>query len=94
LERDDEILNLAVVGNHLFHPQSLKRRGLTTAHISKPRTRSTATPYQFVFARLGPPHLRGTPRTPGSGRNLELLSRRGEQLTHIVVDRYLAELAE
>ena len=40
LERDDEILNLAaVIGNHLFHPQSLKRRGLTTAPISKPRTR-------------------------------------------------------
>lgn len=31
---------------------------------------------------------------PMSARNLDLLSKRGEQLTHVVVDRYLADLAE
>jgi hypothetical protein len=44
LERDDEILNLAAaIGNHLYPPQSLKRRCLTTAHSSKPCTRSTVS---------------------------------------------------
>ncbi len=31
---------------------------------------------------------------PMSASNLDLISRRGEQLTHVIVDRYLADLAE
>jgi NTE family protein len=31
---------------------------------------------------------------PMSAGNLDLLSRRGEQLTHVIVDRYLADLSE
>lgn len=31
---------------------------------------------------------------PMSATNLDLLARRGEQLTHVIVDRYLADLAE
>ncbi|NNU82208.1 patatin [Halovulum dunhuangense] len=31
---------------------------------------------------------------PMSASNLDLLSRRGEQLTHLIVDRYLADLSE
>ena len=58
LERDDEILNLAaVIGNHLFHPQSLKRRGLTTAPSANPVPDSAQeVPISRQHSDVVPPH--------------------------------------